>query len=272
MTTESRNPLTRFIDRASTADMLRMIQEENYRSVETVQSALPAIEQACELAAASVAAGGRLIYVGAGTSGRLAVCDAAECPPTFGVPPETVCAVMAGGQEAVFHAVEGCEDNEQAGELALLALQPGKTDTVVGISASGNAPFVVGALTAARSCGCHAVALVCNADCSLSRMAEVTVFTPTGAEVIAGSTRMKAGNAQKMVLNMLSTVAMVKTGKVYENLMINLRPTNQKLRGRMIGIVSELTGNDAAVAKRQLELYDWRIPAAVQAWQKGGKK
>lgn len=269
MTTESRNPLTKHIDRCATSEMLRLIQDENRRSVEAVETALPAVERACDVAAASLASGGRLIYVGAGTSGRLAVCDAAECPPTFGVSADTVCAVMAGGREAMFCAAENQEDNTEAGRAALAALHPDSRDTVVGISASGNAAYVVGALTAAKERGCTCVSLTCNADCRLAALSDIAIVTPTGAEVIAGSTRMKAGNAQKMVLNMLSTVAMIKTGKVYENLMINLRPTNRKLRRRMIGIVCELAETDETVAERLLNENGWIIREAVDAARGG---
>lgn len=261
--TEMRNPKTKYIDRASTAEMLRLINDENINSVKAVEAALTEIEEACDAAAESIAMGGRIFYVGAGTSGRLAVTDASECPPTFGVDYETVIAVIAGGQSAVFKAAENVEDSAELGKKDLLIHNLTPKDTVVGISASGNAAYVVAALTAAKDIGCKTVALSCNKECKIADIADIAIFTDTGAEVVTGSTRMKAGNAQKMVLNMISTCAMIKTGKVYENLMINLKPTNIKLRKRMIGIVSDIIGTDSETSEKLLEENDWNIRKAV---------
>lgn len=268
--TEKRNLATTHIDQADTATMLRMMQDANRRSVDAVGEALDAIAKAIDVAAEALRKGGRIIYVGAGTSGRLAVQDAAECPPTFGVDYDTVVALIAGGEKAVFRAVEQVEDSIEAGRGDLVAKNLQAKDFVVGISASGNAPYVASALAYAREVGCRTAAISSNRECRLADVADIFVFTDTGPEVITGSTRLKAGNAQKMVLNMISTCAMVKTGKVCENLMVNLRPTNQKLRKRMIGIVRDLAGvgEDAAVAA--LEAHGFVIRDAVSALR-GGK-
>ena len=270
--TEKRNPKTTHIDKADTMTMLRLINDENRRSVEAVDEALGEVAKAVDLAAAALAAGGRIIYAGAGTSGRLAVQDAAECPPTFGVDYNTVVAVIAGGDGAVFHAVEQVEDSAEAGRNDLIAKKLTAADCVVGISASGNAEYVASALRYAKELGCRTVAISSNRLCVIGGIADVFVFTDTGAEVITGSTRMKAGNAQKMVLNMISTGAMIKTGKVYENLMINLRPTNRKLRQRMIGIVRDISGVDEAEALAALEANGFVIREAVKSLEEKSAK
>ena len=268
--TEKRNPATTHIDTADTATMLRMMQEANRRSVDAVGEALDAVAQAVDAAAEALSNGGRIIYVGAGTSGRLAVQDAAECPPTFGVDYDTVVALIAGGEKAVFRAVEQVEDSAEAGRADLEAKKLEPKDFVVGISASGNAPYVASALAYAREVGCRTAAISSNRECRLAEVADIFVFTDTGPEVITGSTRLKAGNAQKMVLNMISTCAMVKTGKVCENLMVNLRPTNRKLRERMVGIVRDLAGVGEDVALAALGAHGFVIRAAVSALR-GGK-
>lgn len=270
--TEKRNPATTHIDTADTATMLRMMQDANRRSVDAVGEALAAVAMAVDAAAEALSKGGRIIYVGAGTSGRLAVQDAAECPPTFGVDYDTVVAVMAGGEKAVFRAVENVEDSVEAGRGDLLAKNLQGKDFVVGISASGNAPYVASALAYAREVGCRTAATSSNRDCLLADIADIFIFTDTGPEVITGSTRLKAGNAQKMVLNMISTGAMVKTGKVCENLMVNLRPTNRKLRNRMIGIVRDLAGVGEDAALSALESHGFVIREAVSALRKGEGK
>ena len=267
--TERRNPATTYIDRVDTATMLRMMQEANRRSVEAVDGALEAVGKAVDAAAAALARGGRLIYAGAGTSGRLAVQDAAECPPTFGVSSGTVVALIAGGPEAVFHAVEQVEDSAEAGRADMAALAPSPADFVVGVSASGNALYVAAALASAMEAGCRTAAISSNRECRLAEVADIFIFTDTGPEVITGSTRLKAGNAQKMVLNMISTCAMVKTGKVYENLMVNLRPTNAKLRRRMVGIVRDIAGAGEDDARAALETNGFDIRAAVAALRGG---
>lgn len=264
LSTERRNEQTLHIDRATTAEMLRMITEANRRSVEAVAEAEAEIARAVDAVADAFAHGGRLIYIGAGTSGRLAVQDAAECPPTFGVDPGQVIAVIAGGDGAVFRSAENAEDQEEAGRAALLAVNPTGHDVVMGISASGGAAFVASALREAGKIGCVTVSLTCNRETVIGALADIPIVTETGAEVITGSTRMKAGNAQKMVMNMITTCAMVKTGKVYENMMINLRPGNRKLRRRMIGIVQEITDCSAEEAEARLEKSGWVIRDAIR--------
>lgn len=257
--TEMRNSRSMHIDRDTTEDMLRLINDENMNSVRATEAALPEIAAATDAVAEAFALGGRLIYVGAGTSGRIAIMDAAECPPTYGVDYDTVITVMAGGRDAMFRAAENVEDSREAGRADLLAVSPTPVDVVMGISASGGAGYVVSALETARELGCKTVALTNNKPCAIGDAADIHIFVDTGAEVITGSTRMKAGNSQKFVLNMISTAAMVKTGKVYENLMINLRPTNIKLRARMIGIVAEICDVTPTRAEKMLEENDFSI-------------
>ena len=263
--TEGRDPAAAHFDREGTEGMLRLLDAANERSVAAVREALPQVARAVDAAAAALAAGGRIVYVGAGTSGRLAVLDAAECPPTFGADPGTVVALMAGGAGAMFRAAEGVEDDAAAGRRDLLALVPGPRDFVLGVSASGGAAYVAAALAAARGRGAKTASLSSNPATAIAREADVEIVVDTGAEVVAGSTRLKAGNAQKMVLNMVSTCAMAKTGKVLGNLMVNLRPSNKKLRGRMVGIVETLAGVDAPRAEAMLEKAGWSIPAAIGA-------
>ena len=263
--TEMRNPASMHLDRMDTLSMLRLINRENARAVEAVEEALPAIARAVDAVTAAFRAGGRLFYIGAGTSGRLAVADAAECPPTFGVSPDMVVGILAGGERCMTRAGEGEEDNGEAGRRDLLQYQPGPRYVVVGISAAGGAAYVLGAVAAAREAGSVTVGLTCNADSRLAAETDIAICTDTGPEVVTGSTRMKAGTAHKLVLNMLSTCGMVQTGKVRENLMINLKPTNQKLRRRMIGIVTALTGMEAEAAEALLEQHGWSIPAAVDS-------
>ena len=264
--TEERNPHSKHIDKASTEEMLSIMQRENINAVNAVGAALPDIARAVELATSSVRAGGRVIYVGAGTSGRLGILDAAECPPTFGVTPDVFVGVIAGGERAVFRASENREDFAEDGIRAVESLGVGEHDTVIGISAAGGAQYVLGALTYAAEHGASTVAITSNEDTPITRVAHVAIVTDTGAEVITGSTRMKAGTAQKVVLNMISTSVMIKCGYVYENLMINLKPTNDKLRARVIRIVSELTELGTADAEALLTRAGWDIKEALRVF------
>lgn len=238
--TELRNPRTMHIDRMDTLEMLRCIHEEDRRAVEAVGAVLPQIAPVIDRIAAGMAQGGRLIYTGCGTSGRLGVLDASECPPTYGVEPGLVIGVIAGGDRALRSAIEGAEDSRPAGRAALepLALQP--QDVVVGLSAAGGAAFVLGCVEYARERGCATVAITCNPDTPLQAACDYAIVPLTGPEAVTGSTRMKAGTAQKLILNMLSTCAMIRTGRVKENLMINVRPTNVKLHARAIRILRQL--------------------------------
>jgi len=238
--TELRNPRTMHIDRMATLEMLRCIHEEDLRAVEAVGAVLPQIAPVIDRIAAGMEQGGRLIYTGCGTSGRLGVLDASECPPTYGVEPGLVIGVIAGGDHALRNAIEGAEDSRPAGRTALepLALQP--QDVVVGLSAAGGAAFVLGCVEYARERGCATVAVTCNPDTPLQAACDYAIVPLTGPEAVTGSTRMKAGTAQKLILNMLSTCAMIRTGRVKENLMINVRPTNVKLHARAIRILRQL--------------------------------
>lgn len=250
--TEQRNPRSRGLDRKSTRDILRLIQAEDARVPAAVARAIPAIARAVEAIVAGMRRGGRLIYVGAGTSGRLGVLDAAECPPTFGVAPRRVQGVIAGGRRALVRAVEGAEDSAAAGRRDLERKRVGRNDVVVGLAASGATPYVVGALAYARRRGAVTVGVTCNPGARLARVAGIVIAPPVGPEVLAGSTRMKAGTAQKMVLNMLSTAAMVRLGRVYDNWMLQVAPTNRKLRRRAQRILEEASGAGVLTVRRAM--------------------
>ena len=262
--TEQRNSNTTHIDRMSTADMMRLMQEENLNAVKAIDSELDAIGRAVDALSERMNRGGRLFYIGCGTSGRLGVLDASECPPTFGVSPELVIGVIAGGDGALRRAVEGAEDSAEAGCADLGARELNENDAVVGISAAGGAAYVLGALSYAKEVGALTVALSCNEGCKIEQIADIGIHPDTGAEVVTGSTRMKAGSAHKMILNMISTGVMIRQGYVYENLMINLRPSNIKLRGRMIRIVSGILSVEEETAERLLERNDFVIRKAIE--------
>ena len=259
-----RNPLSTHMDKMSTEEMARLVITANYEAVRAVEDASPAIARAVDAIAEAFDRGHRLFYVGAGTSGRLGVIDAAECPPTFGVPYETVNGIIAGGNERMFRAGENEEDKYESGCKALTDHGVSAGDVVVGISAAGNAQFVIGALEEAKKLGCVTVGLSSNADTLVLRTADIPILTDTGAEVLTGSTRLKAGTAQKIVLNTLSTCAMAKTGKVYENMMINLSPSNVKLQKRVIRIVAEILSCSEEEAEGKLKENDWNIKQTVE--------
>jgi N-acetylmuramic acid 6-phosphate etherase len=250
--TEQRNPRTRGLDLLSTREMLRALNREDARVAAAVAREIPVIARAVDLIARALQRGGRLIYVGAGTSGRLATLDAAECPPTFGVPARMVQAIIAGGRPALTQAVEGAEDIPLAAARDLSAKKLSKKDAVVGLTASGSTPYVIGALAYARGCGATTIGVTCNPHAKLHRLAHVTITPHVGPEAVAGSTRMKAGTAQKMVLNMLSTGAMVRLGRVYDHWMIGVALTNQKLRRRGLRILAEAAGVNARQAEHAL--------------------
>lgn len=264
--TEARNPRTLDIDQCDTLEILRRLNAEDATVAEAVRSALPHIAQAVEAIVAAFRAGGRLIYIGAGTSGRLAMLDAVECVPTFGIDPSQVVALIAGGPTALTRSIEGAEDDAEAGRRDLLALAPSAKDVVVGLAASGRTPYVLGAIAAANESGARTVGVACNVPCPLLEAVHIGIPVPVGPEAIAGSTRLKAGTAQKMVLNMLSTASMIRWGKVYGNLMVDVRPTNRKLRARAVRIVCEVTGVSAKEARALLEGTSYRVkPAIVMA-------
>lgn len=266
--TEMRNPRTMQIDRADTLEILQLIQDENYNAVRAIEAAMPKIREACDRIAERMARGGRLIYIGAGTSGRLGVMDAAECPPTFGVSGDLISGIIAGGYERMVSAGESAEDNGEAGVRDLSQKHLTEPDTVLGISVAGNAAYVADALLYAKKEGCLTVGLSCNEGCRLDLESDISILTRTGAEVVTGSTRMKAGSAHKMVLNMISTCVMIRMGNVYENMMINLRPSNQKLRRRVLSIVREIFLCDEEGAQALMERYDWSIRAALEGEKK----
>jgi len=250
--TEQRNPRSRGLDLLSTEEILRVINREDARVAAAVSREIPRIARAVDAIVRAIARGGRLIYCGAGTSGRLATLDAAECPPTFGVPARTVQAVIAGGHRALTHAAEGAEDSALQGARDLAARRVGARDVVVGLAASGSTPYVLGALAYARRKGAFTVGVTANPRSALARAAHVAIAPQVGPEVIAGSTRMKAGTTQKLVLNMLSTAAMVRLGHVYDNWMINVAQTNRKLRQRGLRLLVEASGASVSEARRAL--------------------
>ncbi len=236
--TESRNPRTIFIDRLGTRDLVRLMIQEDKAVSTAIEAVAEPVRQAVDLVVEAFRKGGRLVYVGAGTSGRLGVLDASECPPTFGVDPGQVVALIAGGTNAVTHAAEGAEDDRQAAPRDLKGIRLAERDVVVGITASGFTPYVVAGLEFASGLGCRTVLLTCNPYGELPRT-DVLINPVVGPEIVAGSTRLKSGTACKIVLNMLTTASMIRIGKVYQNLMVDVRATNEKLRKRAARIVSE---------------------------------
>jgi N-acetylmuramic acid 6-phosphate etherase len=262
-TTEQTNPNTTNIDSLPTLDALRVINGEDKKVAEAVERVLPAIAQAVDAIAERLARGGRLIYVGTGTSGRLGVLDASECPPTFGVPRELVQGVIAGGYDACYKAVEASEDDREAGARDLQERDLNDKDAVVGIAASGRTPYTIGAVEYARSVGALTVCITCNEGTELAQAAEIPIEPVVGPEVIAGSTRLKSGTAQKLVLNMLSTMAMVRLGYVTGNRMTNLQAGNTKLRERALGLVMAECALDEAAARDLMEQADWDQRIAI---------
>lgn len=250
LATETRNQKTMNLDTMSVMDILKTMNEEDARVPLAVQKALPTIEKAVKEITHSFEKGGRLIYMGAGTSGRLGVLDAAECVPTFGTEPEQVQGIIAGGMEAMTVAVEGAEDSETLAKEDLRNLNLTNKDTVVGIAASGRTPYVIGALQYAKEIGAPTVTLACNQEAKISQYADYAIEVEVGPEVLTGSTRLKAGTAQKLVLNMLSTVSMIGIGKVYKNLMVDVKPTNEKLVERAHRIIMEATDCTRDVAHK----------------------
>lgn len=264
LNTETRNPDTYGIDKMSTIEMLETINRENAKVTLAVESALPQIAVVCDAVADTIKSGGRIFYIGSGTSGRLAVCDAAECPPTFGVPYDLFTGIIAGGESCMFKAAENAEDNPEAAVDDLRIRNFSDKDILIGISASGSAAYVISAVDYAKSIGAKAFSITNNPDSELGKTADIDICADTGPEVITGSTRMKAGTAQKIIMNMISTAALVKCGCVYENMMINLKPTNKKLRKRMICIVTEILGCTFEKAEKLLENSNWNIRSAIE--------
>jgi N-acetylmuramic acid 6-phosphate etherase len=262
-TTEQINPYTTQIDKLPTLEALRVINDEDRKVAEAIEQVLPAVARAVDGIAERLQRGGRLFYVGTGTSGRLGVLDAAECPPTFGVSPELVQGVIAGGYDACYKAVEASEDDREAGARDLQARGFTANDCLVGIAASGRTPYTIGAVEYARQLGALTICIVCNQNSELAAAAEISIEPIVGPEVIAGSTRLKSGTAQKLVLNMLSTMTMVRLGYVTGNRMTNLKTSNIKLRQRATGLVMAECGLDKAEAEAALEAANWDLRVAI---------
>ena len=248
--TEQTNPKTKDIDRRSTLEIVSLINQEDRTVAEAVSCVLDRVGEAVDLIVGRLKSGGRLIYIGTGTSGRLGVLDASECPPTFGISADLVRALIAGGFDALHRAVEAAEDDPEAGARDLQSINVSSRDVVVGISASGNTPYTLGAVEYAKKIQAASVAVTCNPDSLMAAVVDVSIAPVVGPEVIAGSSRMKAGTAQKLILNMLSTATMIGLGLVYSNLMSNLRATNQKLRRRACAILAQETGVTSEQAAR----------------------
>jgi N-acetylmuramic acid 6-phosphate etherase len=259
--TEQRNTASRNLDRMTSTEMVRLMNREDRTVAVAVARELPAISRAVDAIVSGIRKGGRLIYVGAGSSGRMGVLDAAECPPTFGTSPKMVQALIAGGRRAITKAVEGAEDSERNGERDLQAKKLTRRDVVVGIAASGTTPYVVGALKYARRRGATTVAVTSNLRMPVGRLAKIVIAPEVGPEVLTGSTRLKAGTSQKMVLNMLSTAVMARLGHVYENLMIDMMLTNEKLAERALRILAEASGKSVSAAEQALRAggHDLRV-------------
>ncbi|MET8286358.1 N-acetylmuramic acid 6-phosphate etherase [Streptomyces sp. NPDC052287] len=261
--TETRNRRTAELDRMPVTELLATMNDEDQTVALAVRTALPQIAAAVEKITASLRAGGRLVYLGAGTSGRIGLLDAVECPPTFGISPDRVVGLLSGGPGAFVLAVEGAEDNPDLAVSDLDAIGLTAHDTVVGLAASGRTPYVVGGLEHARAIGAATVSVACNSDAVISRHADVAIEVPTGPEVLTGSTRLKGGTAEKLVCNMLSTATMVQLGKVYGNLMVDLRATNEKLVDRARRMVAQATGTDLDAAAAALQEADGHAKTAI---------
>lgn len=263
MSTETRNQNTMNLDIMSPLEVVTVMNQEDARVPEAIKPALPNIAQCVTWAIESIEAGGRIVYMGAGTSGRLGVLDAVECPPTFGVAPEVVVGLIAGGEKAFVKAVEGAEDSRQLGHDDLVNIGLEKRDIVIGIAASGRTPYVLGGLAYAQEVGCHTVAISCNPGSAIGQAAELAIEVVPGPEVLTGSTRLKSGTCQKLILNMISTATMVGCGKAYQNLMVDVMQTNEKLVVRAQNIVMEATGCDRETAAEKIAIASGNAKTAI---------
>ncbi|KEO83468.1 N-acetylmuramic acid-6-phosphate etherase [Tumebacillus flagellatus] len=263
LATEQTNAQSDTLDQMNALEIVMLMNREDRTVAESVEAALPRIAEAVDRIVERLRRGGRLLYIGAGTSGRLGVLDASECPPTFGIESDVVVGLVAGGMDAVVEAREGAEDDADAGAYDLRKQGLSADDIVVGLSASGRTPYVAGALTCAKDAGAGTIALSCNSDAEISKLADVAIEVPTGPEVLMGSTRLKAGTAQKMILNMLSTAVMVRLGKAYGNLMIDVKPTNVKLVDRACRMLMNATGVDHETAETALQAAGRRAKVAL---------
>lgn len=261
--TEGRNPRTMDIDTLATPDLVALLHRENAAVLQAVERALPAVARVVDVVSSRLSMGGRLFYVGAGTSGRLGVLDASECPPTFGVSPELVQGIIAGGPAALTSSIEGAEDSPESGADAVRGRGVGASDVVVGIAASGRTPFVIGAMATARAMGAYTAAVVNVSRAAMGDCADETIAAITGPEPLTGSTRMGAGTAQKLVLNLLTTATMIRLGKVYSNLMVDVRATNRKLRDRAVRIVMAAADAGREPAEEALLAADGQVKPAI---------
>lgn len=263
MSTEQRNSRTQDLDIMSPLEALQTMNEEDAKVALAVKEAIPQIDQAVRAVIRALDSGGRLVYTGAGTSGRLGFLDAAECPPTFGTPPDQVVALLAGGLQAFAQAVEGVEDDDVMGAADLKNIGLNNKDIVIGIAASGRTPYVLGALNYAKEVGCTTASIVCNRNAPVSNVADIPIEVIVGPEVVTGSTRLKAGTAQKLVLNMISTISMVGIGKVYRNLMVDVQQTNKKLKTRAVSIIMNAADVDEETAAKHLKLAEGSVKLAI---------
>lgn len=261
--TEQRNPNSMHVDSLSALEIVQLMNEEDKQVPLAIEKCLPQIAQAVERIVAAFQQGGRLVYIGAGTSGRLGVLDASECPPTFGVSPEMVKGIIAGGERALRHPIEGAEDSKEQAVIDLQTIQFSSKDVLVGIAASGRTPYVVGALEYAKSLGSVTVSIASNPNSAMANIVDIAIDTVVGPEVLTGSSRLKSGTAQKLVLNMLTTASMILMGKCYQNLMVDVQASNEKLKARAIRIVMQATDCDKALAEETLKLTDQNAKLAI---------
>ena len=261
--TEQRNPNSMHVDSLSALEIVQLMNEEDKQVPLAIEKCLPQIAQAVECIVAAFQQGGRLIYIGAGTSGRLGVLDASECPPTFGVSPEIVKGIIAGGERALRHPIEGAEDSKEQAVIDLQTIQFSSKDVLVGIAASGRTPYVIGALEYAKSLGSVTVSIASNPNSAMANIVDIAIDTVVGPEVLTGSSRLKSGTAQKLVLNMLTTASMILMGKCYQNLMVDVQASNEKLKARAIRIVMQATDCDKALAEETLKQADQNAKLAI---------
>ena len=261
--TEQRNPNSMHVDRLSALEIVQLMNEEDKQVPLAIEKCLPQIAQAVERIVAAFQQGGRLVYIGAGTSGRLGVLDASECPPTFGVSPEMVKGIIAGGERALRHPIEGAEDSKTHAVVDLQTIQFSSKDVLVGIAASGRTPYVIGALEYAKSLGSVTVSIASNPNSAMANIVDIAIDTVVGPEVLTGSSRLKSGTAQKLVLNMLTTASMILMGKCYQNLMVDVQASNEKLKARAIRIVMQATDCDKALAEETLKQADQNAKLAI---------
>ena len=261
--TEQRNPNSMHVDSLSALEIVQLMNQEDKQVPLAIEKCLPQIAQAVECIVAAFQQGGRLIYIGAGTSGRLGVLDASECPPTFGVSPEMVKGIIAGGERALRHPIEGAEDSKEQAVIDLQTIQFSSKDVLVGIAASGRTPYVVGALEYAKSLGSATVSIASNPNSAMANIVDIAIDTVVGPEVLTGSSRLKSGTAQKLVLNMLTTASMILMGKCYQNLMVDVQASNEKLKARAIRIVMQATDCDKALAEETLKQADQNAKLAI---------